>query len=116
MWTVVAGIAGHAGMFSTVRDVASFLSAYLTAAVDPEYRFFINATTIATFTGINNVSQSSRAVGWDTNSDLVTTYGYNKSCGTMGVQAFMHIGYTGTCVCVDKQNRVWSVVLTNRYI
>ncbi len=26
----------------------------------------------------------------------------------------MHIGYTGTCLCVDPVNEVWSLVLTNR--
>jgi CubicO group peptidase (beta-lactamase class C family) len=26
----------------------------------------------------------------------------------------MHIGYTGTCVCIDPVNKIWSVVLTNR--
>jgi CubicO group peptidase (beta-lactamase class C family) len=26
----------------------------------------------------------------------------------------MHIGYTGTCICIDPVNDLWSIVLTNR--
>ena len=33
----------------------------------------------------------------------------------MSTQTFMHTGYTGTCVCIDPVNNLWSVILTNRY-
>lgn len=44
----------------------------------------------------------------------VSDYGFNNSCGTMSPETFMHIGYTGTCICVDPVNRIYSVVLTTR--
>jgi serine-type D-Ala-D-Ala carboxypeptidase len=112
----MGGIAGHAGVFSTAPDLGRFLSRMLRtlAGSGDADDFFLNATTIKTFTTINNVTQSSRALGWDTNTPLVSTYGYDNSCGTMSDSAFMHIGYTGTCVCVDPVNLLWSVVLTNR--
>jgi CubicO group peptidase (beta-lactamase class C family) len=28
----------------------------------------------------------------------------------------MHTGYTGTCICIDPVNRLYSVILTNRYV
>lgn len=120
----MGGIAGHAGVFSTAVDVGRFLSRMLrtlaeatdatASGTEATSDFFINATTIKLFTTINNVTQSSRALGWDTNTPLVKTYGYDNSCGTMSDTSFMHIGYTGTCVCVDPVNLMWSVVLTNR--
>ena len=112
----MGGIAGHAGVFSTAPDLGRFLSGMLRtlAGTAESNEFFLNATTIQTFTTLNNVTQSSRALGWDTNTQLVSTYGYDNSCGAMSSSSFMHIGYTGTCVCVDPENLLWSVVLTNR--
>eukprot|EP01034_Spumella_vulgaris_P043093 gene43093-53482_t len=61
-----------------------------------------------------NQTLSFRALGWTTNDATVNDCGFSGSCGNMSPQTFMHIGYTGTCVCVDPVNKVWSVVLTNR--
>jgi len=33
----------------------------------------------------------------------------------MSPETFMHTGYTGTCICIDPVNQLYSVVLTNRY-
>ena len=113
----MGGISGHAGVFSTVRDMSQ-LAANLLAAVtessEYEGHFLLNTSTVRLFSTLYNSSQSSRALGWDTNSYSVTDYGYSNSCGTLSEQTFMHIGYTGTCICIDPLNQVWSVVLTNR--
>jgi CubicO group peptidase (beta-lactamase class C family) len=44
----------------------------------------------------------------------VNDYGFRGSCGNMSNKTFMHIGFTGTCVCIDPVNELWSVILTNR--
>lgn len=34
----------------------------------------------------------------------------------MSPETFMHTGYTGTCICIDPVNKLYSVVLTNRCV
>lgn len=112
------GICGHAGLFSTGNGVSNLLR-YLVAAPPPTtstLQQMLNSDTIKLFSTINNASFSSRALGWDTNSynTLVTDAGFDNSCSTLFPEnTFMHIGYTGTCVCA-VQNSIYSVILTNR--
>lgn len=132
----MGGLCGHAGVFSTVKDVASFLKRLLQsissnndADYDADYDvnntnmdmrkhatsgFVLNATTLRTFTAIYNETQSSRALGWSTNNPNVKDFGFDQSCGSMSMKTFMHTGYTGGCICVDPDNKLFSVVLTNR--
>jgi len=34
----------------------------------------------------------------------------------MSSTTFMHIGYTGTCICIDPVNKLFSAVLTTRFV
>jgi CubicO group peptidase (beta-lactamase class C family) len=119
----MGGICGHAGVFSTARDVGQFLLYMLVQArggggeAGSTHTFpkFLNATTVTLFTTLHNSSQSSRALGWSINTPEAKDFGYDNSCGTMSTLTFMHTGYTGTCVCVDPSSPpMWSVILTNR--
>lgn len=115
----MGGIAGHAGVFSTAPDVAKFMKYMITTRDGSSQAAsnFLNASTIQLFTTIKNVTQSSRAYGWTTNSFRDSDnadYGYDHSCGSMSGDTFMHIGYTGTCMCGDPKSSLWSVILTNR--
>jgi CubicO group peptidase (beta-lactamase class C family) len=139
----MGGICGHAGVFSTGIDMSRFLSAYVaamttTSETDANSVFMLNATTIAKFTKMYNISQSSRALGWTTNTPLVSfavvsafsshpclclmvheqvkDYGFDNSCGTLSELTFMHTGYTGGCICVDPVNKAFSIVLSNRSV
>jgi serine-type D-Ala-D-Ala carboxypeptidase len=86
----MGGIAGHAGLFSTAPDLFHLLHTLLFASEDDT---FVNSTTVALFTTMYNASQSSRALGWDTNN-------YNNSdylgCGNLSSSSWTHTGYTGT--------------------
>jgi len=62
----------------------------------------------------NNHSQSSRALGWNTNDPNAFDQGWDLSCGTMSARTFMHTGYTGTMVCMDPELGYYVVLLTNR--
>jgi len=75
----MGGIAGHAGLFSTAGDLGNFaknlLASLKSAEADDDddvvglkARPLLNATTLKLFTTQYNSSQSSRALGWDTNS------------------------------------------------
>jgi hypothetical protein len=50
----------------------------------------VNKTTIAKFTTAYNLSQSSRALGWDTNDYVANEY---RGCGNMSRTTFTHTGY-----------------------
>jgi serine-type D-Ala-D-Ala carboxypeptidase len=109
----MGGICGHAGIFGSAPAVSGVLQYLVDAPSDGG--LFLNASTVSLFTSIHDPTQSSRALGWDTNSydRSVGDFGYHNSCGGFPQDAFMHIGYTGTCVCAERGG-VWSVVLTNR--
>lgn len=100
---VLAGIAGHAGLFSTVDDLCNFMLIMLKKGDD-----LIAADTVALFTRQQG-SASSRALGWDTNE------GHRASAGNLFSEAsFGHTGYTGTSVWGDFENDAFAVLLTNR--
>lgn len=73
----MGGIAGHAGVFSTAPDIGRFLSVMLDASGGSDTTTsFLNATTVRYFTKLYNGTQSSRALGWTTNSDEVIILPY----------------------------------------
>ena len=110
---MLGGIAGHAGLFSTGRDVEFIVRALLfpeqrssrshsknspvKGKVGAQGSDFLNATTIKLFTTEYNNSQSSRALGWNTNDPTTPDRGWDLLCGNMSASTFMHTGYTGAC-------------------
>lgn len=106
----LGGIAGHAGVFSNVLDVAKLATAYF-AASSGSSTSFLNATTVALFTKAYNLTQSSRALGWDTNDYTMNTY---RGCSTLSPLTFMHTGFTGTEICIDPVLGVFTILFTNR--
>jgi CubicO group peptidase (beta-lactamase class C family) len=78
----MGGLAGHAGVFSTVSDLGEFISYIVGVTMGiVEDEGFLNQTTLRLFTSIHNSSQSSRALGWSTNSDEVRdAYLYKHVC------------------------------------
>lgn len=116
----MGGICGHAGIYTTAPDAGKILRrlAVLASSTDADpvapYKEWLNVTTVQLFAKEHNQTQSSRALGWTTNDPTVKDYGFSNSCGKLSELTFMHIGYTGTCGCVDPVNKVWSVILTNR--
>lgn len=98
----MGGIAGHAGLFSTAPDALTIMQKWLFAGPSDA---FLNATTSQLWIREYNNSQSSRALGWNTNDPTVDDEGWNQSCGVMfSPRTFMHTGYTGTQVCVVRSS------------
>lgn len=75
----LGGIAGHAGLFAPIDAVMKLARSLLfpTVAGQPS---IVNTTTISLFTKAQNLSQSSRALGWDTNDYTANDY---RGCGNM---------------------------------
>ena len=103
----MGGVAGHAGLFSTARDLARFAQTLLGGGKLGEARVF-RAETVAAFTARANSVSSSRALGWDTPT------GDNSAGHFMSPHAFGHTGFTGTSLWVDPANDVFVILLSNR--
>ncbi len=100
---VLAGIAGHAGLFSTVDDLSKFMIMMMNKGDD-----LISPETVRLFT-TKQSNRSSRGFGWDTNE------GHRASAGKLfSDKSFGHTGYTGTCVWGDFENETFAILLTNR--
>ena len=102
----LGGVAGHAGLFSSARDVAIFVQMLLNGGQYNGVRL-IQPTTVARWTARQS-PHSSRAIGWDTPS-MRSSAGHYFS-----PRSFGHTGFTGTSIWVDPERGVFVVLLTNR--
>jgi CubicO group peptidase (beta-lactamase class C family) len=102
----LGGVAGHAGLFGTARDLAVFAQMLLNGGTYGGVRI-VKPTTIARWTSVQDVA-SSRALGWDTPSAV-------SSAGRFfSPRSFGHTGYTGTSIWVDPERGLFVVLLMNR--
>jgi len=120
----IGGVAGHAGLFSTARDLAVFADMMLSGGAvppcAPAYRSGVPCSepradsvrvlrpgTIERYTDRFDAT-SSRALGWDTPSGRSSAGDY-LSAGSFG-----HTGYTGTSIWMDPELDLFVILLTNR--
>lgn len=103
--SVMGGVAGHAGVFATVEDLAIFAHAML-AGGSP----ILRPETLAVFTRRESSPPgTSRALGWETPSSSLSQSGKYFS-----PRSFGHLGYTGTSLWIDPQRQLSITLLTNR--
>jgi len=103
---MMGGVAGHAGLFSTARDLARFSLMMLNGGEANGVRI-AKPSTIARWTARQG-KESSRALGWDS-PDGGSSAGQFFSPWSYG-----HTGFTGTSIWIDPQKDLFVVVLTNR--
>lgn len=102
--SMLGGVAGHAGAFSTVADMAIFANAMLQGG--PQ---LVRPETLTVFTRSEVSPQgTSRALGWDTPSS------HSQSGKYFSRNSFGHLGYTGTSLWIDPDCQVSVILLTNR--
>lgn len=98
---VMNGVAGHAGLFGTARDVAKLGQAVLDGTI----------TYGAGGWPKDPTPNSTRTYGFDTPS------AESPSCGhRFGPNAVGHLGFTGTSLWVDFDRQLVVALLTNRVI
>lgn len=102
----LGGVAGHAGLFSSARDLAVFCQMLLN---DGEYggARLIQPSTVGRWTA-RQTRRSSRALGWDTPTPHSSAGRY------FSPRSFGHTGFTGTSIWIDPERGLFVVVLTNR--
>lgn len=104
----LGGIAGHAGLFSTARDLAIFARMILGAG-EVDGKRVLAAATVAKMLAPHDVPGGIRALGWDMQT------GYSSNRGTsFSRRAVGHGGYTGTSLWIDPELDVFVLFLSNR--
>ena len=102
-WTM-GGVAGHAGVFSNVNDIAQFALCMLRLGSP-----IVKASTLSFFTRREEMPEGSlRTLGWDTPSSPSQSGQYFSS------RSFGHLGYTGTSLWCDPVRQLSITLLTNR--
>ncbi len=109
---VLGGAAGHAGLFSDVRDLLRFSREILDARDreqgDEKPQGLFAKETVELFALRQGPANSSRALGWDTPSEKSSS-GKHFSHRSIG-----HLGYSGCSHWIDLAKGVAIVLLTNR--
>jgi beta-N-acetylhexosaminidase len=103
----IGGVSGHAGVFSTAPDLATFCQMLLNGGVYAHQRILRRAT-IAEFTSPQQLSSGTRTLGW-----AAPTQG-GSSGHFFSPHSFGHTGFTGTSIWIDPDRQIFVVFLTNR--
>jgi CubicO group peptidase (beta-lactamase class C family) len=100
----MGGVAGHAGLFATAQDLATFAHCLLGGGPP-----ILRPATIARFTRREpGPPGTSRTLGWDTPSTP------SQSGRFFSARSFGHLGYTGTSLWIDPERQLSITLLTNR--
>ena len=106
--SVMGGVAGHAGLFSTIDDVMKFAQVVIDSwhgrsEVLPQ-------ELLRQFLTRQNLPLSSDwALGWDTPTEGASSSGKHFSKNSVG-----HLGFTGTSLWIDLEREITIALLTNR--
>ncbi|HKS10219.1 MAG TPA: serine hydrolase, partial [Pyrinomonadaceae bacterium] len=104
------GVAGHAGLFSTAKDLAIYCQMILNGGEYSGVRV-LSGLSVAEMTRPRLVSNTgaTRGLGWDINSSFSTNRGELFPLGSFG-----HTGFTGTSLWIDPSSQMFVVFLSNR--
>jgi CubicO group peptidase (beta-lactamase class C family) len=104
----VGGVAGHAGLFSSARDIHQLLKR-LNGCLQGKDSFLPQALVREFLSKDETVENSTRTLGWDTPSEKQSASGQLFSPKSVG-----HLGFTGTSVWWDLEKHCHIVLLSNR--
>ena len=106
---VMGGVCAHAGLFSTVSDLAKLCSAMLSGH-DKSGNDFLSRKTIELMTANHTEGKNlARGLGWQKKDKT------GSPAGDLFTQAsFGHTGFTGASIWIDPDLDLYAVLLTNR--
>jgi CubicO group peptidase (beta-lactamase class C family) len=102
----MGGVSGHAGLFSSARDLAVFAQMLLDGGTYNGVRI-VSPQQVARWTSRQGVGVS-RALGWDTPAPTSSAGRY------FSPRSFGHTGFTGTSLWIDPERGLFVVLLMNR--
>ncbi len=103
----MGGVAGHAGMFASARDVDTLASRLVACWAGEDD--FVPPAIMREFWTRDSVAGTTFALGWDTPSAQQSSSGHLFSSQTVG-----HLGFTGTSLWIDLARRRHVILLSNR--
>ncbi|HEX9265353.1 MAG TPA: serine hydrolase domain-containing protein [Candidatus Binatia bacterium] len=104
----MGGVAGHAGLFSSARDIHTFL-VRTSQCLQGKDNFLPQAVVQEFLTRDPSLKDSTFALGWDTPSPGMSASGSFFSPRSVG-----HLGFTGCSIWWDLEKNCYVVLLTNR--
>jgi CubicO group peptidase (beta-lactamase class C family) len=105
---VMGGVAGHAGLFSSARDL-HHLMVRLSRCFRGKDSFLPQSVVQEFFAKDESIKNSTFALGWDTPSPGRSASGIYFSPRSVG-----HLGFTGTSIWCDLEKNCHIILLTNR--
>ena len=102
----MGGVAGHAGLFSTIQDVSKWCRMMLGGGMVDGVRIMRRSTVARMTSPQSPFPGEERGFGVDIASD------YNVR-GELTVGSYGHTGFTGTSIWLDPANDLFVVLLTN---
>ncbi|CAI5512713.1 unnamed protein product [Closterium sp. Naga37s-1] len=113
---IMGGVAGHAGLFSTIVDVSKFACCMLAGGTDPTTGHqLVSSRTLRLFTTPPPPSDHNPrpfALGWDV-AIRRGKDGYTSAGRFMGPRTFGHTGFTGTSLWIDPDRNTFVALLSN---
>ena len=106
----MGGIAGHAGLFSTARDLTRFVRMLLGHGQLDGGRV-LSAASVRAMTSPQTPAGMTavRGLGWDIDTQFSSNRGDLFPVGSFG-----HTGFTGTSIWVDPSSGGWVIFLSSR--
>ncbi|MGE3472282.1 MAG: exo-beta-N-acetylmuramidase NamZ domain-containing protein [Vicinamibacterales bacterium] len=106
----MGGVAGHAGLFSTARDLTRFARMLLGGGTLGGRRVLSPLTVAKMIAPATPADMAAvRGLGWD----LDTSYSSNRG-ELMPIGSFGHTGFTGTSLWVDPRTKLFVIFLSSR--
>jgi uncharacterized protein YbbC (DUF1343 family)/CubicO group peptidase (beta-lactamase class C family) len=106
----MAGVAGHAGLFSTANDLSVFARMLLNGGSYRGSRILSPLAVDRMITPSTPPAERNvRGLGWDMDSSFSSNRGELLPIGSFG-----HTGWTGTSIWVDPATRMFVIFLSNR--
>jgi uncharacterized protein YbbC (DUF1343 family)/CubicO group peptidase (beta-lactamase class C family) len=107
------GIAGHAGLFSTLEDLSKYARMMLRGGygepINGSATRILSPVTLAKMTASYPVPGGTRGLGWDKQT------GFSINRGDLfSPRAFGHGGFTGTVLWIDPDQDLYFIFLSNR--
>ncbi|NOR26657.1 MAG: DUF1343 domain-containing protein [Desulforhopalus sp.] len=106
----MGGVAGHAGLFSTIDDLARYCRMLVNGGELDGIRVF-NSDTVRLMSSVQSPSavEERRGLGWEIDS------GYSRPRGKyFPVGSYGHTGFTGTSLWIDPFSKTFWIFLSSR--
>jgi CubicO group peptidase (beta-lactamase class C family) len=105
----MGGVAGHAGLFSSARDIAIYAQMLMNRGRFKGARIFSPLTVLAMTTPQSpKGAQALRGLGWDIETP------YSSPRGDLFGSGYGHTGFTGTSLWIHPATETFVIILSNR--